>query len=71
MKTLRKDGHRSASPFPFQHGKRWIVDEKCSCGEMRSKHSDTLGWGHGECKATRCAKFTWVSFVWAPTEGKL
>lgn len=52
------------SPFPFTapNGKK-VVDERCICGELRSKHSHGYGWGHGPCKATKCNQYRFKAFV--------
>lgn len=43
--------------------KRNIIDEKCSCGHLRSQHADRFAKGHGPCNLCKCAQFTWVEFV--------
>lgn len=49
-----------------------IVDEKCSCGHLKSAHANTVKGpqramepGHGYCKneKCKCSQFTWVDFV--------
>ena len=43
-----------------------VVDEKCACGHLRSKHNDlipVIAVGKGDCKECKCKRFTWVSFV--------
>lgn len=59
------DIHVVPSPFPFILVQRGVVitDERCRCGALRSEHRDTLGWGHGSCRLTHCAKYTWVANV--------
>ena len=51
--------HTQPSPFPRQG----IIDEKCSCGDLRSEHRDTVAYGHGPCSLCGCTKFTWVGFI--------
>lgn len=66
--------HTAWSPFPFvlkmgPHKGRTVVDERCWCGELRSNHLDTLGWGHGSTPDGRCKKYTWRRPVFADGEG--
>jgi hypothetical protein len=51
-------------PWTAANGKV-IVDEKCGCGHMRSKHYDRFMPGHGHCSDTDCdcPQFTWVKTV--------
>ncbi len=42
---------------------RVIVNEMCACGAFKTQHAPTLSEGHGPCKFTDCAKFTWDSWV--------
>ena len=57
------------SPFPFNvtnyetGDEQTVVDDLCACGALRSQHNHTLAWGHGDCPATECGKFTWVEWV--------
>lgn len=55
------------SPFPWTTKKgEVIVDERCECGALRSKHEDLFGgeiYGHGGCPVKHCAKFRWASHV--------
>lgn len=54
-------------PIPFPRATkdgRIIVDEMCDCGRRRSQHNGIgPAWGHGACRASGCAKFTWVEHV--------
>ena len=52
---------------------RYVIDEECHCGHLRSQHQDTLQAGHGACTKCSCPNFTWKRFVYAlaslPTRG--
>jgi hypothetical protein len=57
------------SPFPFvlTNGAS-VTDERCTCGRLRSTHSNTLAYGHGsvvepETGVILCARFTWSTWV--------
>ncbi len=55
--------YKPTNPFPFALKSTAIVtDERCTCGEVRSKHSNTLAYGHGEI-AGKCRRYTWLTFV--------
>lgn len=38
------------------------LDEKCSCGHLKSQHNDRYQKGHGDCKVCKCKQFTWVGW---------
>jgi len=40
-----------------------IINEKCSCGHLRSDHEDTFSIGHGRCTKCSCKQFTWIGWV--------
>ncbi len=52
------------NPFPrkLPSGKVQI-DERCTCGCLRSQHYDSLAFGHGSCRECICPKFTWSAHV--------
>lgn len=55
------------SPFPRKWDGKVVVDEKCTCGCLRSQHYHSLAWGHGCCRRPRagciCPKFQFAGFV--------
>lgn len=60
--------YQPESPFPFnlKNGAQ-ITDERCTCGELRSKHGNTIAYGHGALVVDgviHCKKFTWASWVY-------
>ena len=72
--------HLQDSPFPMHLKARvggheeTAIDEKCSCGHLRSEHHDTLSYGHGPCAMAvspdgsaicDCQQFTWTGHVFA------
>jgi len=72
--------HLQDSPFPMTLKARVggheevSIDEKCTCGHLRSEHYDTLAYGHGSCAmaiaadATTmcdCPQFTWTEHIFA------
>ena len=41
-----------------------ILDERCYCGALKSQHNGAGPlFGCGACPATKCARFTWASWV--------
>ena len=41
-----------------------IIDEKCSCGHLRSDHiNSAFQIGHGFCCVCGCKQFTWIGWV--------
>lgn len=48
---------------------RWedVRDELCVCKHLKSEHGNTIARGHGSCTKCECGKFTWKSFVMAPS----
>jgi hypothetical protein len=70
--------HLQESPFPMELKAKvgghteTAIDEKCSCGHLRSEHHDTLAYGHGPCAMEDgvghdcpCLQFTWWEHVFA------
>jgi hypothetical protein len=61
--------HTVGSPFPRHLNGRYITDEVCQCGHLRSLHDDTVGYGHGSCTmhagSCQCTKFSWARFVYS------
>lgn len=56
--------HQISSPFPFKRPAGGLItDERCTCGELRSDHVDTMLYGHGPCAESYCAQFTWNEFI--------
>ena len=44
-----------------------VINEKCSCGAMRTEHEDgraQFAQGHGPCKRTGCREFIWAKNVY-------
>ena len=60
-----KSIHAVDSPFPMQTKIGNILDEYCTCGHLRSKHYDTVAFGHGRCAQPlcECQKFSWNCFL--------
>lgn len=67
------------SPFPCKTKMGTVIDEVCVCGHLRSQHTSTFGWGHGECCVLvpddhgrtkkldcNCKKFAWAAHVLQP-----
>jgi hypothetical protein len=44
---------------------RRIINEKCTCGHLRTQHDARFDLGHGECTACFCGQFSWIGFVFA------
>ncbi|HUS27559.1 MAG TPA: hypothetical protein VMZ53_03600 [Kofleriaceae bacterium] len=59
--------HTPESPFPFTtKSGAVIVDERCSCGALRSQHETTIAYGHGPrvvAGAVTCSRYTFVRWV--------
>ena len=42
-----------------------IIDERCTCGALKSQHAGSLVPGHGPMPDGSCNKFTWMEFIFA------
>lgn len=56
---------RAAMGYPKRTDEGMILDERCSCGGLRSQHEDTAAIGHGAMPDLGCVKFTWNGWVLA------
>jgi len=63
----------SVFPYTLPSG-AVVIDERCTCGAKRSEHNwrvPMLGLathGHGDCAHTECERFTWVGFIYRPSD---
>jgi len=61
--TMKSTEHNLPSPFPYQVIGGAILDERCTCGERRSDHEDTVSYGHGGTSDKKCLQFTWAEYI--------
>lgn len=62
--------HKAENPFPkLCPSGKIIVDEVCTCGHLRSEHSDTIAFGHGNCGHCFCQKYTWKALLFQLPKG--
>lgn len=70
-KRITEITHHCQSPFPRRMTNGKVnVDEVCQCGHKRSKHHDSLAYGHGNCSASGCDcdRYRWGKMLFKSTK---
>lgn len=49
---------------------RFVINERCSCGALKTEHNARFSPGHGDCERTKCRQFRWASWVYLSTKKK-